>query len=173
MDSVAPEMTTPRLAHGAVPILPPLKLVLNIIREKSRDPEFIYKRLIDISDYQDAQSMGSIGSVDGSESMGSLQCLEDIQYIYSCLRNDRSRVDPTEEQVRECFGLPMGEAAAMLGLVSTSALRRVCRKYGIAKWPREKRSSPRESSAQQTSQTEPPHKRAKTHTKWIVVKPMV
>lgn len=172
MDPIAPEMTTPRLAHGAVPILPPLKFVLNVIREKSRDPEFIYKRLIDISDYQDAQSMGSIGSVDSSEGVDSLHCLEDIQYIYSCL-SSRSRVDPTEAQVRECFGLPMGEAAAMLGLASASALRRVCRKYGIAKWPRERRSSPKESSAQQTSQTEPPHKRAKTHTKWIVVKPMV
>ncbi len=169
MDSIAPEMTTLRLVRGAKPILPPLRFVLNVIREKSQDPEFIYKRLIDISDYQDAQSNGSM---EGSESMVSLQNLEDIQYIYACLGGARARVDPTEAQVRECFGLPMGEAAAMLGLVSASALRRVCRKYGIAKWPREKRTSPKESRTPQTSQTEPPHKRSKTHTKWVVVKPI-
>lgn len=168
MDSITPEMTDPRLAHGAVPILPPLRLVLNTIRNKSRDPEFIFKRLIDAEVMEEMQNAQSVGSVDGSESVGSyhsLQCLEDIQYIYACL-GSRSQ-DPTEEQVRECFGMPMREAAAALGLVSTSALRRVCRKYGIAKWPREKRASPKEA------QTEPSNKRAKTRTKWINAKPIV
>ena len=67
MDPIAPEMTTPRLAHGAVTDPPSSEVRSKRHQREVTRPEFIYKRLIDISDYQDAQSMGSIGSVDSSK----------------------------------------------------------------------------------------------------------
>jgi len=43
----------------------------------------------------------------------------------------------TEERVKECFAMPLNEAAARLG-VCASVLKRVCRRMGVKRWPSRK-----------------------------------
>ena len=38
------------------------------------------------------------------------------------------------EDIRECFNMPLTRAAEQLG-IGTTTLKRICREYGIARWP--------------------------------------
>ena len=44
---------------------------------------------------------------------------------------------PTEAELRENFGLPLQDVAVKMGIQLT-ALKKLCRKYGVMKWPHRK-----------------------------------
>jgi hypothetical protein len=46
----------------------------------------------------------------------------------------------TREELSECFGMPSEEAARRLG-IGLTVLKRICRKFGVPRWPYRKLKS--------------------------------
>lgn len=170
-----PELAELQAEEASTPLLPPLSLLLEFIRDRSRSSDFYYDRLI-------APKMVKV-SVRGtpryrcaapSRICTSAEELDGfLTHFEKSMEAQRAPSTlPSRETIVAHFGLTIKEAANTLG-ISIVTLRRLCRQNGIAKWPRsmtKRKLAEKSESAPKNAKT---NKSPKRKAVWIDVDPEV
>ena len=86
------------------------------------------------------KSKGVSLSLRTAETSHSGSCIYFPQQRHHLSRQGRIASEITREELSDCFGMPSEEAARRLG-VGLTVLKRICRKFGVPRWPYRKLKS--------------------------------